>query len=588
MSLTKITYSMTTGAPINVLDYGADPTGATDSTSAIQLAVTAAAGKRLYFPAGTYAIATGGINLVSNIYIYGDGEATKLLASGAGSFNFFNGSNVTGVSFDNLWAYGNSVSSGSGEGQFFFIDQTAGATSSGQDYYVTNCRFDNFKGDYWLKFTNESTTYPLKNIQVTGCVFNSYSGNARDGTTTAVPSTCISIQGTAVVSGALATDIVVSNNIANCTYIKSFLLLWQGVQNAIVTNNIINNCGADASISNNAGAYAFMAYDSSSNNVPRNLIFTGNIINGVKSCGYYGAASEKVIFSNNRIIGQTDTDAASLPKGAITLNGCSYHTIEGNFIQDCVFGISYVSDSISAHEANLVISSNQIKNSTVNAISLKFAYQITSDILVSDNMIVDGGASDALILCQTVTPGQVYRLNILDNNVYSAALVTKGIQFYSDDTSYTFKSCVVSGNTVQTTQVGIDVSATLYPIVVSGNTLLGSFTFAGINATAAANITIINNVVAAQTSGGYCLRTPSGCQGVLQGNVFKNCNTANIYVVSGNTLGVTAPWWTPTGYGEFVQNLAIAEAGTALSKYLITGWFYNGTAWYENRVLTGN
>ena len=39
MSLTKVSYSMVRGAPVNVVDFGADPTGATDSTAAIQAAL---------------------------------------------------------------------------------------------------------------------------------------------------------------------------------------------------------------------------------------------------------------------------------------------------------------------------------------------------------------------------------------------------------------------------------------------------------------------------------------------------------------------------------------------------------------------
>lgn len=52
MPLTKTSYSMTTGASINVLDYGADPTGVADSTSAISAAL--AAGQRIEFPPGLY------------------------------------------------------------------------------------------------------------------------------------------------------------------------------------------------------------------------------------------------------------------------------------------------------------------------------------------------------------------------------------------------------------------------------------------------------------------------------------------------------------------------------------------------------
>jgi hypothetical protein len=52
MSLTKATYSMIDGACVNVLDFGADPTGATDSTTAIANAI--AAGQRIEFPPGVY------------------------------------------------------------------------------------------------------------------------------------------------------------------------------------------------------------------------------------------------------------------------------------------------------------------------------------------------------------------------------------------------------------------------------------------------------------------------------------------------------------------------------------------------------
>jgi hypothetical protein len=55
MSLTKVSYSMITGAPVNVLDYGADPTGAVDSQPAIQAAIDAGA-IDIVIPAGTYRV----------------------------------------------------------------------------------------------------------------------------------------------------------------------------------------------------------------------------------------------------------------------------------------------------------------------------------------------------------------------------------------------------------------------------------------------------------------------------------------------------------------------------------------------------
>lgn len=57
MSLTKATYSMIDGAPVNVLDFGAVADGVTDSTAAIQSAINYASNNNrsvVYFPAGKY------------------------------------------------------------------------------------------------------------------------------------------------------------------------------------------------------------------------------------------------------------------------------------------------------------------------------------------------------------------------------------------------------------------------------------------------------------------------------------------------------------------------------------------------------
>jgi len=55
MALTKVSYSMITGAPLNVLDYGADPTGVADSQPAIQAAINSGA-VEIIIPSGTYRI----------------------------------------------------------------------------------------------------------------------------------------------------------------------------------------------------------------------------------------------------------------------------------------------------------------------------------------------------------------------------------------------------------------------------------------------------------------------------------------------------------------------------------------------------
>jgi hypothetical protein len=79
MSLTKVTYSMVSGAVLNVTDFGADPTGTTDSTAAIQAALDDSGD--VWFPAGKYLI-TDSLKLSVSKRIKGEG-GPKVNAGGS-------------------------------------------------------------------------------------------------------------------------------------------------------------------------------------------------------------------------------------------------------------------------------------------------------------------------------------------------------------------------------------------------------------------------------------------------------------------------------------------------------------------------
>ena len=83
MSLTKVSYSMIEGAPVNILDYGAVGNGIADDTDAFEDAVLAVAttGQTLYIPAGTYKI-NREISTTGHLNIVGDGNKTVLDFSG--------------------------------------------------------------------------------------------------------------------------------------------------------------------------------------------------------------------------------------------------------------------------------------------------------------------------------------------------------------------------------------------------------------------------------------------------------------------------------------------------------------------------
>jgi len=71
MALTKVSYSMITGAPANVDDYGADPTGVADCTAAFQAAIDT--GRAVYVPTGTYLIRSS-LQIPPQFTMYGDGS----------------------------------------------------------------------------------------------------------------------------------------------------------------------------------------------------------------------------------------------------------------------------------------------------------------------------------------------------------------------------------------------------------------------------------------------------------------------------------------------------------------------------------
>jgi hypothetical protein len=105
MALTKVTYSMIEGSQANILDFGADPTGASDCSAAIKNALESGA-QYIYVPPGTYALtASISATIPTNVTFYGNGT---FVYTGATNNTFFmlaveTGNNtftIDGLSFD--------------------------------------------------------------------------------------------------------------------------------------------------------------------------------------------------------------------------------------------------------------------------------------------------------------------------------------------------------------------------------------------------------------------------------------------------------------------------------------------------------
>jgi len=144
MSLTKATYSMIEGAPVNVLDYGAVGDGVADDTAAIIAAIAAGAGGVVEFPKPTafYRLGSSLGNIPANTTLKGPGRYTPCLKRGFnGGYmaNFLDGVGCQDMTWD--------ANGATNTGGIIDIPLQLGNQS------VSNCRFINATGGTPIHFT---------------------------------------------------------------------------------------------------------------------------------------------------------------------------------------------------------------------------------------------------------------------------------------------------------------------------------------------------------------------------------------------------------------------------------------------------
>lgn len=139
MSLTKVSYSMITGAPVNILDYGAKGDGSTDDTAAIQAALAAVIANKagiMYVPAGTYKItSTITFDKCPPLVVQGAAGAINNIGSAADTAGVSTFLNSTGGS--TMFVLKNTITAGQEvSASITFIDvgfQNAGASNVAVD-----------------------------------------------------------------------------------------------------------------------------------------------------------------------------------------------------------------------------------------------------------------------------------------------------------------------------------------------------------------------------------------------------------------------------------------------------------------------
>lgn len=577
--------------------YGGAGDGSTDNVAPLIKAIAQAVqpgGSRPYAGTGTWNLNSALLPIAipgSNMTMIGDGvDQTIFQVTGASPNNIFTSLNKTRIKFDGITWRGNSQSSTAYlDGAFWYcqMDNTAAAVCDG--FRVQNCRFENFKGSYWMWFLNTSSTYAMRNIRITRNDFTSFAGNSRDPTTRSEAATCVAFQGSTTSANGLVADILVTDNVAECTYIKSFVNLWHGTLRSRVAKNTVLNAGVTGA-NDDCGAYAVLVYDNSGGGggaAPDQADIINNNLIAPRSCGVYAANASRMRVMGGFITGQTDLVDATLPKGAIALNACTKVDIVGVTMLENAINVEMITDN--TYASKYYISACTLESGIVAALGIQVNATATagnvSKVNINGNDI-RFSSSTSIGINNKVTSSSSMLSYIVQNNVVDSARGIIGQGVTSPNILYT----VISGNKLKNavTFALSWANSTTGAVDISENKFLGGWGSACVMmaVSGTTKLSCKNNVMQNMTSGTGLAFQGVGAQGVLMGNSFVNVSAAYRVSNAGSDLGRSVPGWTGV-QGDIVQDFLPVETGSAASKYTRQQWTY-GTAWLEQRCLTGN
>ena len=324
MSLTKVSYSMITGDVINVKDYGAVGGAGTDDTAAIQAAFTAAAGRTVFFPAGTYTV-TGTMTLTNGMKVIGEGyNSTIIYQSTANTTIFYPATDneICNLKFTGTGAY-------SVGGREAIKGDPTGTGIAGIRIHIHDCYFDSTLSTTGVGGDN-CTDWIIENNY-----FN-LGANGEHGIYLSSGSTRCHVTGNYLnksVSGGIGSNAINIKGNASCWFESNFIsgVGWDGY--GIVSSTAASN---NLQIRNNrfysllATAQAIRVGSSSADS---NIIISGNDIAG----GFIGIQSTALQcqIEHNLIIGCGAYGVSTTGTGADS----SRTVIQNNRIYNCAGGI---------------------------------------------------------------------------------------------------------------------------------------------------------------------------------------------------------------------------------------------------------
>lgn len=421
MALTKVSYSMIAGAAINVLDYGADPSGVADSTAAIQLAFDQRG--KIYLPTGTYKI-TSSLTLYGNTEVFGDGPGLSILrGSGFTSGQLIqDSSRVTSTDINlnivlrDFEIDCNSYAVGTSSGIIFYrvgnllIDNLyihdCGSTALrwGQSYAdtinitVSNCRFERGR-------VGDATQGIGRFVTIMNCYAYSFGDTCY--------ATVADFNATTNPLGLAPQNVTFDN----CTAVGDWV------------NGVFTGSGGSAQLGFGFGPYAITAnlYLTVSNCICENLF-----------ANLWAVVFNKLKLTNNYFKAHSNTST-----GGVRLDGISTAVIEGNTFENSFVAAGpdyqslllqasrfiYGSSNFDADIKFVTITGNIFQNNSNPAVQFNLdpTYALISNIVLSSNVFI--GTNEPLQFSPVTSSGTgvIDLVKISDNSVNSAAAALVGV-----------------------------------------------------------------------------------------------------------------------------------------------------------------
>jgi hypothetical protein len=463
MSLTKVTYSMIDGAPVNVLDFGAIGDGVTNDTTAIQNAVDYASsvdGSYVFFPSGTYL--TEVVVVGPNVIIEGNGATIKAKTGQNYIFRLL-GDNITiqNVIFDSTG----------------LTDVNSNPTDAGLKSSVLYVRvgtgsFDNIKiiGNRFINIPTTSQDYHAVGFNnVTGFVENNYV-EACGGDTLNFNGGFINVCNNQIFNsgdGGIALNNLARGHISNNYIYKCDLGIGCGPEGEypatifeytlLISNNTIESCGYGI----NLGWFSFAGRWG-----PVNWLINSNIIYRCKRGIRYDGDNSNFV-ANGAIVGnvfyRTGDDSydgtAVVNSQDISLNNCSECVISDNVFSEAQ-GSSTKTGIQLNNSFSSIVNGNKIKHSTNYTTGIQVTDgtdgNITANVITNcvNGIVIDG-------------TGDGNALNVSNNNVNNYTAFGILLSNSSNGTIIKGNRLFTSGATAN----GIDLSSAIFYVSATSNTV---------------------------------------------------------------------------------------------------------------------